>query len=683
MNLKTERGEIALPRDFRFDITANNPFFSDEGTSSVPSTIPPTQENRELLKFPENFNRARMFPKQLQAHLSHGIFSKRCRMIIDSASRTGGITASLALEESELYAEHQDKELKKLFTPGAYHFVQLGIQGALNALGNANSLSADYTILPVAADAKDVDTPDDTGSTRRASIVLNNRQNGDVVSSGLTIDRGDSGTIAAPNYYGIAPFFFLHAMLRRMFEACGYTVTENVFATDSTLKRIVVLHNTADSLCDGLYGYNNSIGTGNFRIHFEDMVPSMTVGEVICWIRDKFGAFVTHKDKEVRIRLFSDIVAADYDADLSGYLRDEPSIQHPEPKMLRVGCNHGIETAEPAAETMEYLRAAHSQKVDCLNTSQTEGSGLFYIKPLGKYYYRNSADNKLSLKGTDGYDYFREMNLPVESITADDELVPMILHDGAYMPFIGETVRRHVEVDDTATDKEQPLMICYARTSSGYVFGSLYNFTPSGYAYGASSSNYLPPLTPEGLAPRFFSAYRDILLTGAPVISAKLDIPLHKLVTMDPWTPKLFKGAKVLIRSLKYSISESGISACEASLQLLPHYVDIPEITDPSFSGSKLQWVLVSTRQLYPYGNSDNGRVFLEDDGLTDYTQADQPDYTADYPGRIAKRRTRWWKYQFNESPKGDWFILLFLLLKKSFTATETYEEYFISKNTE
>ena len=34
MKLITEKGELALPADFQFDIEENNPFFSQEGAQS-------------------------------------------------------------------------------------------------------------------------------------------------------------------------------------------------------------------------------------------------------------------------------------------------------------------------------------------------------------------------------------------------------------------------------------------------------------------------------------------------------------------------------------------------------------------------------------------------------------------------------------------------------------------------
>lgn len=673
MKLTLENGEIALPRDYRFEITANHPFFSDDGSASTPASIPSTPQNRQLLDSPENYNRAHCYHRRFPAVLSHGVFSKRCRMVVESASRKGGISASLALEESELYAEIKDKQLKTLFSPGWVPFSG-GIQAGMDSFyTNPNYNSAGLVFFPVAVDAKDAQSADSTGSKRIPSLVLNKVSSGHVRLSGLSIDRGDKGTVTAPSYYGVAPFMRLHAMLSRMFGACGYTVEENVFHDDPFLYSVVVLHNTADAMvgCIQQGHYNNSTGVGEFLIHFEDLVPSMTVGDVISWIRDKFGAFVTVKAETVRIRTLEGVLLDDPE-DLSSYLREDPVVVHPDPRMLRLGCQHDIESADPAADTLEDLRSSFPQLIECDSVADAQGTGLFHVTPLGKFYFRNVANGQLSLVGTDGFDYWREMGFAAEEVTSDDSFVPMVYHDGEYMPYLGETVRRHIDIDDKSPDAEQKLQVCYVYTDGNRNWGTLY---PRKWDGSDAVLYDLPPLTPEGMMAQWFHSYRDMLLSAAPTLQVKLDIPLHVLATMDLWTPKTVAGALVLIRSLKYNLSNAGASVCEATLQQLQEYVDTPEPQDPQF-GSNLVWELVNTRTVFNEGDHKNGIEVVSTDGLTDYTSSDAPNYTPSKPGIIEKRRSRSLVYDRFEHSSG------FLWSSQSkYRRTHTYEEYFISKN--
>ena len=116
MILTTEKGEITLPKDFKFEITTNHPFFSDDGTASAPVTLPSSAQNREMLDFPDNLNRRRVYERVLQGRLMHGTFFKSCKIIVSGASQHGGISASIALRESEMYAQIQDTKLPDIFT---------------------------------------------------------------------------------------------------------------------------------------------------------------------------------------------------------------------------------------------------------------------------------------------------------------------------------------------------------------------------------------------------------------------------------------------------------------------------------------------------------------------------------------------------------------------------------------
>ena len=115
MRLTTETGELLLPDDFRLEITANHPFFSDEGTASAPLTLPAIATNRQQLGNPENPNRARRYPRIFKGTISHSTYSRPCSIIVSGGSRKEGIDATVALQESEMYADLQEKKLPDLF----------------------------------------------------------------------------------------------------------------------------------------------------------------------------------------------------------------------------------------------------------------------------------------------------------------------------------------------------------------------------------------------------------------------------------------------------------------------------------------------------------------------------------------------------------------------------------------
>ena len=176
-------------------------------------------------------------------------------------------------------------------------------------------------------------------------------------------------------------------------------------------------------------------------------------------------------------------------------------------------------------------------------------------------------------------------------------------------------------------------------------------------------------MTPEGLN-GFWDVYASLLANGAPEIETTFDLPLEILSAMDRYTVKYLAGCRVLIKSLKYSLSESGISSVDAVLQLLPSYSDAVVLPAVSF-GSAYGWVAISTRVIYP----GNGYEILETDGLGDYTQDDAPKQKPTVAGIKTKYRSRWLRYKYTEKYK-TWFGWG----KSTRTGTHKWEEYFLAE---
>ncbi len=653
MKLQTERGNILLPSDFSFEITSNHPFFSDEGTASVPATLPPSAANLHVLDHPEDsFRRTRLLRK-FPAVLSHGTFSKRCQMVISGASRKEGLSCSLALQESELYAACQEKNLRDIFAGIAYSWA--------NYLSNGRkSTGTSFVVLPVAAD-QDNGTP---------QTILNSESNGSLVFSSRTITFGGE-QVTVPIGYGVAPFAYLHFVISRMFTALGYTVDSNVFATDSRLSDIALLHNCADTLVH--YETSWSI-LQNAQFYLADIVPNITVGDFITWLRDKFGAFVTVKDKNVTIRLFQDVAAGSADADLTGYLRSEETLSYPEPKMLDYGNDNSIFSAE-AVESLEALRESYPTMAALTNYSDIAGTGLFYVKPRGKYYYKNTAAGEVKLISSDNYHFTRKTeDMDTEAIGPADLFAPMVQVGSVYMPYVGDSIRRFTDLDNKDPEADIPIMITRVyRNASGAAYGSNYPCAETGadLSTGAKHS-----LNSETLASIYWPLYRDLLVNGAPEISCTLAIPMSVLSSMELWTPKILANKKVLIKSLKYSISANGISGCEAVLQLLPEYEDAVAFPAIEFNSS-FGWLRASTLNVNTYGNTSNGRLITDTDGLTDYTSNDAPKYTPKVLGEKARVRDR---YVIVTEYYSKWFPRWFTIYESgSHSYRVNYQEYFIS----
>ena len=682
MRLTTEKGELTLRKDFKFEITTNHPFFSDDGTASAPATIPSSSLNREILDFPDNPARRSVYTRVLNGTLHHGTFFKPCKIIVSGASRQGGISASLAFRESEMYVDIQDLLLPDLFEANKGEDFDFDIPMPWYFYAREprrQSSGSSFTFFPVAADYYEKD------GVKRVNIINKPTSSKEFVYAARNIYRGDE-RMAVPLGYGMAPYFYLCWVIRRTFEYCGYEVETNVFETDTVLQKIVLLHPYADLLV-GQRLQNESWHPDAGR-----MVPSITVGELITFLRDKFGAFVTVRAGKVSIRLFETIAATGFDADLSGMLLGELSLSYPERSLLTMTQQKDIESAEAAADTMPALRETYQSLAEASRLADISGSGLFHVGSLGKYYQRkNTIDGSgntvatVTKVGSEAFDFKRKIDgIEAETeVSPDDSYVPMVYDEtsGLYMPYVGESCHANIEIEGKEKGANVPIMLCYARyysDSAGSNDVHAQGQTTS-FHYLNMSQSYtgLIPLTPEGIVPEYWAQYWKILASGAPEITCQLKLSLEQLENMDLFTPKLLNGVRVLIKSIKYTIGANGVSPCEATLQLLPVYDDIPTIDAVVFNSNVL-WKYVNTRTVFAYGDSKNGVEILETDGLTDYDPtSDLPSYTPNRTGIKAKLRKRWVKYKTYQT---KWFPRFGTIYEhSSWTSVHQYEEYFLS----
>ena len=667
MKLTLEQGEIALPEDFSFQVESVHPFFSDEGTASVPVTLPASQENLDLLGRPENINNSKRHIRIYEAFLQSGVFQKRCRLISESAGAKAGITASIALHESEMYADLQERNLREICAAKSFVATR-SFPADATRLYKGEFKNAEYlydvALFPVASD-KD--------SEGKVSII-NQPLNGSINDEARSVTVNGK-TFSVPKGYGVTPFLYLWALVEYTFTLSGYTIGTNVFKEDPVLKEIVVVNNCADACLSG---------GGTFGFNYSDLVPSITVGELIVVLHDTFGAFITYETGRIDVRLIRDIFSSEPDMDLTDYERTDRTVSYPEQKSFEHTLDTSINSASPAAETLGKLRAAHETIAEAETEESITGTGLFFVHVLGKYYYKSTEDSQSSLLGSDCFKYARELDLEGEEVSSDSRFLPMIKAGSIYMPYIGNRIHKYIDVEDKDTDADQPIQLCYAHFYEKY---NAEGVLEDGHFCGASYSYYddgseatyrirdgqtvrlmkYPALTPEGLH-GFWEAYASLLANGAPEISTTLDIPLEVLTSLDRYTAKYIAGCKVLLKSLKYSIGDTGISSVDAVLQLLPSYSD--EIVPPEIVfDSSYAWIARSTRAVF----AGNGYEILETDGLTDYTQSDAPREKPTTAGVRTKYRSRWLRYRYTEKHK-TWLGWS----KSTRTGTHKWEEYFI-----
>lgn len=655
MKLTLENGDLQLPGDFTFELQLNNPFFSDEGSSSIPATLPASQENLAVLGYPTRLGsspKMRMYP----AILSHGVFRMNGNLVVASAGTKDGIVCSLATKESILYSSLQEMSLKDLFKKKEDHLFGTKAMG-----GNADDVlsTAFYNesmeainqefhneglvVFPVRVD------DDGFGVT----YINEPSADGDgLICEKRTLEDEDGNSMTYPYLFGLTPFMRLWRMIDLCFELGGYSVKENIFR-ESPYCDIVVLNNCADACV-------------NNRIVFSDLVPNMTVGDLIVWLKDKFGAMVCYDGLDIRIKLIEDCLNMSPDIDLTEYALSDENISFPDSKRLVLNCTRSLEGSEvPADMSIEEYMSQYDtfwilKKFPINADSAYEGD--LSIKPVltlregdvlsGRFETSGSflGDLQGTLLGSMAFRYDRAGTDDSDDRSPEDLYVPMRVDDGKDLlcPYIGNAIYMHTRLEDSEeVAAEQPLIICWAfyDSTKGHWTGSSQPYDWSGNK--VSDRHF--PLTPDGVYHMFWKSYNRLLLCSAPTVEIQMNLPLSVLLNMDMSVPKLFKGQKVIMKSMAIMVSSTGARSGECTLQVIPSCissVNDKDIYDPD----SLEWKHIGL----PVKRGANGMVEATD-GITDYDAV--PEAIPSYFGQRSGSRTRQGQITYHDGSSATSFM--------------------------
>lgn len=685
MKISTPDGILDIPEDLDFEIKASHPFFSDEGSASIPVTVPATTGNCAILGYPERVDRRTRYEKESSAIAECGAWRKQCKVITESAGRESGIALCLALAESDMYAQVRDRKLKDIFAEHAHAPSRMTLCTPLDAFRaihldgfSYSGIEFPFALFPVAADF------DGQGSilvlnqpATSLNIPTDDWKGADrILAAPRTITKGEK-TLTVPTGYGVAPYMYLWFMIEEAFRLSGFGIGTNCFKTDEDLKKIVVVHNNADvsiNMCDtdgGMWGF-----------YYADLVPDMTLGDLISWLRDKFGAVIRNDSGGIYIYLMRDLLTGEPDYDLTPIAAADETLSYPDASTIEREMDTSIKSAEPAAESLEQLREKFTNCTEVSSISSIAGSGLFHVAPIGKYYYKQAGEDAVLL-GSSTFPYKRKSDLKAENLSTDDCFLPCIYQNGMIMPFIGNIAHTYLETDESK--EEQPLQVCYAhdvlQNDGSYIMcGSSFSYDFTGKEItkrirrpnGSIALTPHPALTPEGLSP-LWEGYEKMLMNGAPELTLECEFPIADLVSINLITPKLFKGARVLITEMTYKVLDAATTRAKLSLQLIPSY-DSMISPAPIYFNRNIGWKLVSTRTLFPGGDY----TVESTDGLTDYIMDDAPEYTPKTSGIVTKKRSRWVRYKHK-----FWTVKWYMISNTVETVTHKWDEYFISEATE
>lgn len=548
MKLVTSNGELDLPVDFSFEVELNNPFFSDEGDSTIPATIPATPNNLKVLDNIHRVDRANRFMKTVPATLMAGTIQKHGQLIIDTLSMKDGIAVSLAVENSDLYSQYKNNSLKEIFASKVRDEWDRDIKTLANHLlaVRFNRKHDDFTIFPVAVSPYD----DENGSK---IYQYNNEGTNYLIWQARTVREGDL-TMSVTDGYGLSPFLYLYRMINLLFEQMGYTVIYNCLDREP-YRDIVLLNNCSDTIVKGI-------------INYSDLVPSCSLSEFIDFLHNKFGILcrVDSTSKRVLVIMLQDILSSSTpDMDITAKVADDFDIIINDTSRVVLSSETSIDNTAPAAETFDkliekygyYIEITENQYNNILNDIPIGINDCIVMRQeTGQFYElrRNIGSDKITPAyiGTNNFKYDRNNSSTQENFSSSD-VMPAIIYDRLPYMYIGDRLHSNTTYNSSEESTEQPIMIAWKTVAVAGSFAMAFGTTQK-YFYSRKIKDF--SLTTYEMYDHFWSNYNNILRNGKIVLKGTILYDITDIASLDMTKIKVYKGQKLLPLKTTYEISD-------------------------------------------------------------------------------------------------------------------------------
>lgn len=544
---------LDLPSDLSVELSRTNPFLTNEGSQSIPFTIPASSGNLVKLGFPERLRPTTRPETKRPAILLDGSAWIKGTLYIESVNMKEGITCTFYTNEGRLY-----EQLKK-YTLQTLPFDKIGaegqsvdslISGFESEINGTKTESEMYAFCGCGTDQ--VFNLSNEGETTY-NLLLNEVKytNGSSVSFiGKTSRKYFDGTgeeakeITVPAGYGISPFLRVGYILKCIFKTAGYNADLGIFSTNASFNRLVVLNNVLDTCVKG-GGINPA-----------DLLPEMDCEEFISAFRKKFGMEFIENNNTIEMRSWEDVLKLSPDYEIRSI--EEPTISYEDPKGIYMTLNSLTEFSEIESYLSTRNQPEGIEKEEISFTDSTpaiRGIKTAYIMQI--------------LNGASIPIYFYGPN-----IESKRHINTELLLDGSKDP------------EEETSDKIS-LAYCFALkgvkedsySSYKYPFieGSVreYDFKHTSqwgqfnlYVNSMDEWESLPGFNfSRNLYETFYKRRDEMLQKANQQIVCRAKIPAHIINSMDISRPKILDGQKVMIERIDYTLGKSEL--CQITARTL------------------------------------------------------------------------------------------------------------------
>ena len=634
------KGEaLDLPEGFSMDVEDTNPIFNDQGSQSIPATIPPTRRNNRLTDYPGRVdNSENPNDPERTCIIENGAYQRRGTLNYTSANSRDGITFNVGFDNSTAYEKWKNKKLTELSTlPTWGHSSLSSLLYELNAIyRSANPKTNPLAVFPIITaidkegwldDSFNVIDPEKVEMLNMWTRTAGRYKELKSVSKVTRTIDGTVTEVSVPENYGFTPFVRVWRVLELIFSDLGMTIVANPFKTDNDLARLVVLNNCADSCCQK-------------DVKYTDLMPDVTVEAFMAALWARFG-LVYHVDFSrcrVSLAFIGDIVAKPVQMDLSGIITEPPLVNYEKGKYVKLSASSSIDCAKPETERFEdFFKNFDSSQISDTGIAENENIRFTFNKRTCVW----SRFDKVNRKSKEGSTSFfnwdpKTPGVDAEEITSDDEWVPIahiqIRHTGVNnlgdfaddVPFYLKGMRHnhsYIKGSDGPEGGDTPLAFMFAFTGIEADYdsteGRFASVTGDTFKNGTQHTTSLLFQYKGGLFDKYWRKYDEILRHGARTIELKGRLKLQEIQQLDMFRPVMFKGVRCLIDTINYSLPGGKEIAVEIKLRTIQTqgtYNIATEQNIPNFSllDTDYYWKYVSDTLQTVYNSTESKNAAIK-----------------------------------------------------------------------
>ncbi len=576
-------------------VELQSPIWGEQGTQTIPVTIPATPHNRRLLGFPDRLELGEILPK-FPARVEDGAFVADGLLCVLSASPEG-IEVNIGLNNSVAYAEWKGRRLADLEALKAATVAVPETPEEFDCLTDAPLVMFPVVVNYSESAKGKINGKEEEGP---AAVVFNV----DMAAWNVPYHRvqrvvnDEVYSVGVPQRYGWSPFLKVWRLLELIFSEIGVTLerADNPFFTGRIdLRRLVVLNNCADACCLS-------------EIRMADLVPECTVTEFLDSLWKKFG-FVWHIDINsgtVEAAFVEDVIAREPSMDITWQLSSLPLIGYEEQKYLKLTPKTSLNlAAPPMARYEDFMQGRFVSFVE-LDSDDPTNERFIDCERDHSVEYTNEELRFTGINLTMGSCYVGEQypflsdrfgsinfswdpkpeGLEAYELEAGDESVgmaPVVAKFGEHMSgrapwFVCGLSHRHSSLVGTNVEEGDgsaaPIAFLFAYKKGGKNFGSLAPLDPEGTEITETDDGApVEGLTlyydfKDGIFRNFWRKFDLLLRHQARTADTTANFGRAELANLSPLSPVALGSVDALVESASYTLN--GSSPVETALKLRP-----------------------------------------------------------------------------------------------------------------